>query len=69
MTATSEKSTFAGKVAFVTGAGSGMGRTTALAFAREGASVVLADLSDHGACPLPGSSGNRHQVWVGHRSG
>ena len=48
MTATSEKSTFAGKVAFVTGAGSGMGRTTALAFAREGASVVLADVSDHG---------------------
>ena len=39
---------FAGKVAFVTGAGSGMGRTTALAFAREGASVVLADVSDEG---------------------
>jgi NAD(P)-dependent dehydrogenase (short-subunit alcohol dehydrogenase family)/quercetin dioxygenase-like cupin family protein len=48
MTATNENGIFAGKVAFVTGAGSGMGRTTALAFAREGASVVLADVSDHG---------------------
>ena len=48
MTATNKNGSFAGKVAFVTGAGSGMGRTTALAFAREGASVVLADLSDQG---------------------
>ena len=48
MTATNENGSFAGKVAFVTGAGSGMGRTTALAFAREGASVVLADVSDEG---------------------
>ena len=48
MTATNETGRFTGKVAFVTGAGSGMGRTTALAFAREGASVVLADVSDHG---------------------
>ena len=52
MTATNENGIFAGKVAFVTGAGSGMGRTTALAFAREGAregaSVVLADVSDEG---------------------
>jgi NAD(P)-dependent dehydrogenase (short-subunit alcohol dehydrogenase family) len=47
-TATKENGSFAGKVAFVTGAGSGMGRTTALAFAREGASVVLADVSDQG---------------------
>jgi NAD(P)-dependent dehydrogenase (short-subunit alcohol dehydrogenase family) len=48
MTATNENGNLAGKVAFVTGAGSGMGRTTALAFAREGAALVLADISDQG---------------------
>lgn len=48
MTATNENRTFAGKVAFVTGAVGGMGRTTALAFAREGAAVVAADISDQG---------------------
>jgi NAD(P)-dependent dehydrogenase (short-subunit alcohol dehydrogenase family) len=37
---------FAGKVAFVTGAASGIGRAAALAFAREGAAVVAADVSD-----------------------
>jgi NAD(P)-dependent dehydrogenase (short-subunit alcohol dehydrogenase family) len=36
-----------GKVVFVTGAGSDIGRATALAFGREGASVVLADISEH----------------------
>ena len=40
--------TFVGKVAFVTGAGSGIGRTTSLAFAQEGASVVVADVSEQG---------------------
>src|SRR5205807_2134794 len=39
---------FAGKVAFVTGAAGGIGRATALAFAREGASVVVADVSEQG---------------------
>jgi NAD(P)-dependent dehydrogenase (short-subunit alcohol dehydrogenase family) len=37
---------FTGKVAFVTGAGSGIGRVTALAFARGGAHVAVADVSE-----------------------
>jgi NAD(P)-dependent dehydrogenase (short-subunit alcohol dehydrogenase family) len=41
---------FGGKVAFVTGAGSGIGHATALAFAREGASVIATDLSEVSAC-------------------
>jgi NAD(P)-dependent dehydrogenase (short-subunit alcohol dehydrogenase family) len=38
-----------GKVAVVTGAASGIGRATALLFAREGAKVVVADVTDKAA--------------------
>src|SRR5918995_3087258 len=44
----SENGSFAGKVAFVTGAATGIGRAAALAFAREGASAVVADISEQG---------------------
>jgi NAD(P)-dependent dehydrogenase (short-subunit alcohol dehydrogenase family) len=46
MTTPNENGNLAGKVALVTGAASGIGRATALAFAREGASIVVADISD-----------------------
>jgi NAD(P)-dependent dehydrogenase (short-subunit alcohol dehydrogenase family) len=37
-----------GKVALVTGGASGIGRATALTFAREGAKLVVADMNDEG---------------------
>ena len=38
----------ANKVAVITGAGSGMGRASAILFAKEGAKVVVADINDSG---------------------
>ena len=46
--ATIPNADFAGKVAFVTGAASGIGRAAALAFAREGSDVMAADVSEQG---------------------
>ena len=40
---------FAGKTIVITGAASGIGRATALIFAREGANVVCADINEQGA--------------------
>jgi len=40
---------FTGKAAIVTGAGSGMGRASAIAFAEAGASVLIADINGDGA--------------------
>ena len=40
---------FAGKVVLVTGAASGIGRATALAFGARGASVMIADVDEQGA--------------------
>ena len=40
-------SLLAGKIAVVTGASSGIGRAIASSFASEGASVVVADITEH----------------------
>lgn len=41
-----ENKRFSGKVVFITGAGGGLGRGVAIAFAKEGANVVVTDLSE-----------------------
>ncbi len=48
-----------GKVAIVTGGAGGMGRSTALLFAREGAHVVVGDVDDEAGSALATESGGR----------
>jgi NAD(P)-dependent dehydrogenase (short-subunit alcohol dehydrogenase family) len=54
------------KVALITGAGSGIGREAALLFAREGASVVVAEVADdagrHTAADIEKAGGRAHFV-------
>ena len=47
---------FADRVAMVTGASSGIGRASALAFAEHGASVGVCDVNDEGGWRLSHSS-------------
>jgi NAD(P)-dependent dehydrogenase (short-subunit alcohol dehydrogenase family) len=46
---TNSNGRFSGKVAFVTGAGSGIGRATAIAFAQDGAAIVAVDRDEQAA--------------------
>jgi 2-keto-3-deoxy-L-fuconate dehydrogenase len=51
-----------GKRAFVTAAGAGIGRATALAFAREGAHVVATDIDERALAALEGVTAERLDV-------
>jgi NAD(P)-dependent dehydrogenase (short-subunit alcohol dehydrogenase family) len=66
--------TINGKIAVVTGAGSGIGRATALALARKGAAIALADIDEAGLqetarqiAALGGRSSSQHRVDVADR--
>ncbi|HUC67325.1 MAG TPA: 3-hydroxybutyrate dehydrogenase [Stellaceae bacterium] len=53
------------KVAFVTGAASGIGKEIAATFAREGAKVVIADLNQQGAEAVAAEFGSRDKRALG----
>jgi 3-oxoacyl-[acyl-carrier protein] reductase len=62
---------FAGKTVLVTGGAAGLGRAHALAFAREGAHIILADINESGIAEskalveAEGSSASAHRVDMG----
>ena len=56
---------FAGKTIVITGAGSGIGRATALIFAREGANVVCADINEKGVERDRGAGQRQRQPGAG----
>ena len=57
---------FDGKIAFVTGATSGIGQSVAVAFAQEGATVVGCGRNAAGGADTEPGKARRHLARVGH---
>lgn len=53
-----------GRIALVTGAGSGIGLVTAMAYLREGATVFFADVDEERACEVVADAGTPHALAI-----